>query len=263
VRAAGGGHGDGGHVRVSGRILERRTLSDTTVSSYLHLDTEGEGEEQQEPGGEVFAASAFLAPGGVKPPQQRALSRAASFRRPSSSADSSASDSDELHAKRPAKPPQRSFSDVWSGASFVEGPFSQVSAAKSRGWHGHPQSTNQFEHSYACKPKPELKVDISKSETNMRLRPEELETQKADAPPALNQSTRTSSERAPEIEASESSGSDGEAEVLGKGGKALRVLSREDVKGISARDIRLRERELQRAERQRQLLELQLMKDNE
>ena len=62
---------------------------------------------------------------------------------------------------------------------------------------------------------------------------------------ALNRTTGTPLEEDPAGEAAESSGSDGEAEVLGRGGKVLRVLSREAVKGMSARDIRLRERELQ------------------
>jgi len=150
-------------------------------------------------------------------------------------------------------PPKRSFADVWSGSSYVE----QTCRKGDSEWRTQPAARlGQMRERHMNKFTFSPVVDLSRARLNQRISDESMD---ADLSKYVLRTETLDAEKDSDEENDalwvELKDSDDDENTRGKGsGLVEQVLSREDVKGMSARDIRLREREQQRAERQRQAL---------
>ena len=145
-------------------------------------------------------------------------------------------------------PPKRSFADVWSGSSYVE----QACRKGESEWRTQPTARlGQMRERHMNKLNFSPVVDLSKARSNQRISYEAMD---ADLSKNVLRTETFDADRDEENEDAqwvELKDSDDDKNTQGKGtGRVEQVLSREDVKGMSARDIRLREREHQRAARQ-------------
>jgi hypothetical protein len=145
-------------------------------------------------------------------------------------------------------PPKRSFADVWSGSSYVE----QACRKGESEWRTQPTARlGQMRERHMNKLNFSPLVDLSKARSNQRISNEAMD---ADLSKNVLRTETFDAEKDEENEDAQwvdLKDSDDDKSTQGKGtGRVEQVLSREDVKGMSARDIRLREREHQRAARQ-------------